>query len=76
MTRLTLSVPWGSGRKDFQRLTCAELSAEVLCIRHSAREEVGARDAEVLLLGRDFPPDCTGFVTDALSHHTLALRLP
>ena len=70
MTRLSLSVPQGSGRKDFQRLTCAELSAEVLCIRHSAREEVGARDVEVLLLGRDFPPDCTGFV------RTLALHLP
>ena len=76
MARLTLSVPWGPGRKDFQRLSCAELSAEVLCIRHSAREEIRARDEEVLLLRRDFPPDCTGFVTDALSHRTLALRLP
>ena len=76
MASLTLSVPWGSGRKDFQRLTCAELSAEVLCIRHSAREEVRARDEEVLLLRRAFPPDCTGFVADSLSHRTLALRLP
>lgn len=32
-------------------------------------------DAEVLLLRGDFPPDCTGFVTDALSHRVLAVNL-
>lgn len=31
---------------------------------------------EVLLLRGDFPPDCTGFVTDVLSHCMLAVNLP
>lgn len=33
-------------------------------------------DEEVLLLRGDFPPDCTGFVTDILSHCMLAVHLP
>lgn len=32
-------------------------------------------DGEVLLLRGDFPLDCTGFVTDILSHRVLAVNL-
>lgn len=82
MTRLTLSVPRGSGRRDVQRLTCAELRAEGKTALSSQRqtrgsgEEVGMSDEEVLLLRGDFPPDCTGFVTAVLSPCMLAVSLP
>lgn len=82
MTRLTLSVPRGSGRRDVQRLTCAELRAEGKTALSSQRqtrgsgEEVGMSDEEVLLLRGDFPPDCTGFVTAVLSPCKLAVSLP
>lgn len=41
MTRLTLSVPQGSGRKDFQWLTCVELRAEGKIVLSSLRQTCG-----------------------------------
>lgn len=80
MTRLTLSVPWGSGRKTFKGLP-VQSSTEGRSVQNSPREEchreeVGMNDEEVLLLRGDFPPDGSGFVTIVLSHCALAVNLP
>lgn len=74
-----LSAP-GLWEKDFQRLTCESLSGRQnsteFGVRSVAWEEVWTSHEEVVLLRGDFPPDCTGFVTDILSHCMLAVNLP
>ena len=80
MTRLTLSVPWGSGRKTSKGLPVhssvqgkiARSSLHRACGSGGSRNE---RWGGVITQG-DFPPDCTGFVTDILSHCVLAVNLP
>lgn len=67
MTRLSLSF-WGSGRKDFKRLTPVQDSALKFSASGIQQGRLGQGCGGVIT-GRDFPPDCTGFVTDALSPH-------
>lgn len=81
MTRLTLSVPGGSGRRVFKGLLVhnsveGKNGAEFCAPGVQPREEVGVSDEEVLLLRGAVLPDCTGFVADVLSHCMLAVNMP
>lgn len=83
MTRLTLSVPQGSGTRAFKGFLVhssvdGKIAAEISASGVQPGRKLGTseEEEEVLLLRGDFPPDCTGFVTDVLSHCSLAVNLP
>lgn len=80
MTRLTLSVPQGSGTRAFKGLLVQSSVDGRIALRslHQKCSLGGSQNEqeEVLLLRGDFPPDCTGFVADVLSHCLLAVNLP